>query len=108
MAVGVLKDSETIQSTGISASATTTTLMVPQLTFWRGVVVTAAITRSPLSDVGTWGRRTEALDEHGRDDHHADEDQDGDRGSDAQVQRVEQVVTAKNRNRFCAVITSGK
>src|ERR1022692_4111310 len=35
-AVDALKDSETIQSTGISASATTTRFVVPQPTLWRG------------------------------------------------------------------------
>src|SRR5437899_7218833 len=103
-AAGVLKDSETIQSTGISASATTTTLAVPQPTFWRGVVVTAAMTGSPLFDVRTGGRGAEALDEHGGDDHHADEDQDRDGGPDPQVQRLEQVVPAEDRDRSCAVV----
>src|SRR6266699_3367799 len=89
-AAGVLKDSETIQSTGISASATTTTFAVPQPAFWRGVVVTAAMTGSPLFDVRAGGRGAEALDEYGGDDHHTDEDQDGDRGPDPQDRRFHQ------------------
>src|ERR1035441_8334612 len=108
IAVGVLKDSETIQSTGIRASATTTKFAVPQLTFWRGVVVTAAISESPLCDVRAGGRSAETLDEQERDDGHADEDEDGDRRPDAQVQRVEQVVVAEDRYRPGAVGAGGQ
>ena len=60
-AVGVLKDSETSQSTGISASAMTTKFAVAQPVLWRGVM--AAISGSPLSDVRAGGRGAEALDE---------------------------------------------
>src|ERR1035441_7698554 len=103
-AVFVLKDSETIQSTGISASAMTTTFTAPQPVFCRGVVATAAISGSPLSYVRARRRGAEEFDEHEGDDHHADEDQDRDRRSDAQVQRVEQVVPAEDRDRFGIVI----
>src|SRR5713226_173429 len=68
-AVGVLKDSETSQSTGIRASAMATKFAVPQPVLCRGVM--AAISVSPLSDVGTRGRGAEALDEQDRDDRDA-------------------------------------
>src|ERR1022692_902694 len=108
MAVGALRDSETIQSTGSSASATTTRFVVPQPTFWRGVVVTAAISGSPLSDVRARGRGAEALDEQEGDDRHADEDQDRDRRTDPQVQRVEQVVPGEDRDRPGVVAALGQ
>src|SRR5580704_5638741 len=98
-ATGVLKDSETSQSTGISASAITMTLAVPQAVFCRGVVTTAAISGSPLPDVGAGGRGAEAPDEQEGDDRHADEDEDRDRRADPQVQRVEQVVVVEDRDR---------
>src|SRR5260370_11225046 len=60
-AVGVLKDSETSQSTGIKASAMATKFAVPQPVLCLGVM--AAISVSPLSDVGTRRRGAEALDE---------------------------------------------
>src|ERR1700738_3089920 len=107
-AVGVLNDSETSQSTGIIASAMTTKFAVPQLTFCRGVVVTAAISESPLSEVCARRRGAEALDEHERDDRDADEDQDRDRGPDTQVQRGEQVVVAEDRHRPGAVVPGGQ
>src|SRR5258708_10501933 len=87
-AVGVLKASETSQSTGIRASAMTTKFVVPQLTLWRGLM--PAITESPLSDARAGGRGAEALDEHDRDDRHADEDGDRDRRAEPQVQSAEQ------------------
>src|SRR5580692_3136645 len=99
IAAGVLKDSETIQSTGISASAMTTKFADPQPNFCRGVVVTAAISGSPRFDVRAGGRGAEALDEQDRDDRHADEDEDRDRRPDPQVERVEQVVVAEDRDR---------
>src|SRR5690242_8429324 len=105
-AVGVLKDSETSQSTGISASAMTTKFAVAQPVRWRGVI--AAISGSPLSDVRAGGRGAEALDEQERDDRDADEDQDRDRRPDAQVQRVEQVVVAEDRDRPGAVGAQGQ
>src|ERR1700732_957414 len=98
IAAGGLKDSETIQSTGTSASAMTTIFTDPQPNFCR-VVVTAAISRSPRSDVRARGRGPEALDEQDGDDRHADEDQDRDRRPDAQVERVEQVVVAEDGDR---------
>src|SRR5450631_3929620 len=119
-AAGVLNDSETSQSTGIRASATTTKLAVPQKDFWAtvvpwpppfrrrlvvtpavwpGVVVTVATSGSPLPDVGAGGRGAEALDERERDDRDADEDEDRDRGPDPQVQGIEQVVVAQERDR---------
>src|ERR1022692_278680 len=107
-AVGVLKDSETIHSTGISASAMTTKFAVPHPVFWRGVVITAAMSGSPLSDVGAGGRGAEALDERERDDRHADEDEDRDRRPDAQVQCVEQVVVAEHRDRPGVVGAGGQ
>src|SRR6266702_4064170 len=105
-AVGVLKDSETSQSTGISASAITTKLAVAQPVLWRGVM--AAISGSPLSDVRARGRGAEALDEQEGDDRDADEDQDRDCRPDAQVQRVEQVVVAEDRDRSGAVGAHGE
>src|ERR1700690_930517 len=105
-AAGVLKDSETSQSTGISASAITTKLAVPQPNFWRGVV-TAAISGLPLPDVRAGGRGAEALDEHEGDDRHADEDQDGYRRPDAQVERIEQVVVAEDGDR-AGVVVAGR
>src|SRR5579859_4733519 len=98
IAAGVLKDSETIQSTGMSASAMTTKFADPQPTFCRGVV-TAAISGSPRSRVRARGRGPEALDEQEGDDRHADEDQDRDRRTDSQVERVKQVVVAQDRHR---------
>src|SRR5579859_3212076 len=80
------------------ARAMTTKLAVPQPTFWRGVEVIAAISGSPLSDIRAGGRGAEALDEHEGDDRHADEDQDRYRRPDAQVERVEQVVVAEDRD----------
>src|ERR1700749_2471537 len=100
-AVGVLKDSETSQSTGISASAMTTNFAAAQPVLWRAVM--AAISGSPLSDVCAGGRGAEALDEQEGDDRDADEDQDGDRRPDAQVQRPEQVVVPQDRHRVGAV-----
>src|SRR5258708_33870802 len=76
-AVGVLKDSETSQSTGIRASAMTTKFAVPQLTLWRGVVT--AISGPPLSHVRAGASGAEALDEPDREDRHAAEPGDGDR-----------------------------
>src|SRR5258708_22383085 len=96
-AVGVLKDSETSQSTGISASAMTTKFAVAQPVLWRGVMT--AISGSPLCDVRAGGRGTEAPDEQEGDNRHADEDQDRDRRPDAQGQRVEQAVVAEDRDR---------
>src|ERR1700688_1459021 len=93
-AAGVLKDSETSQSTGIRASAMTTKFAEPQPSFCRGVV-TAAIRGSPPSDIRARRRGAEALDEQDGDDRHADEDQNRDRRPDAQVERVEQVVVAE-------------
>src|ERR1700733_4017033 len=98
IAAGVLKDSDTSQSTGISASAMTTKFADPQPTFCWGVV-TAAISGSPSSYVRARGRGTEALDKQEGDDRHADEDQDRDRRPDPQVERVEQVVVAQDRDR---------
>src|ERR1700749_3064331 len=98
---GVLKDSETSQSTGISASAMTTKFAVAQPVLWRGVM--AAISGSPLSDVCAGGRGAEALYEQEGDDRDTDEDQDGDRRPDAQVQCVEQVVVAEDRDRPGAI-----
>src|ERR1017187_6340410 len=60
-AAGVLKDSETSQSTGISASAITTRFVVAHPALWRGVI--AAISGLPLPDVRAGGRGAEALDE---------------------------------------------
>src|ERR1700728_1340819 len=97
IAAGVLKDSEAIQSTGISASAMTTTFAVPQLTFCRGVVVTAAMIGSLRSRVRARGRAAEALDEQDGDDRQADEDQNRDRRPDPGVQRVELSVVAEDR-----------
>src|SRR5580704_13489533 len=97
-AAGVLKDSDTSQSTGISASAMTTVFADPQPTFCRAVV-TAAISGSPRFDICARGRGPEALDEQDGDDRHADEDQDRDRRPDPQVERVEQVVVAEHRDR---------
>src|SRR3984957_5662243 len=99
IAAGVLKDSETIQSTGISASAMTTKFADPQPTFCRGVVTAVAISGSPSSHVRARGRGTEALDKQDCDDRHTDEDQDRDRRPDAQVESVEQVVVAQDRDR---------
>src|SRR5947209_1215912 len=93
-AVGVLKDSETSQSTGISASAMTTKFAVIQPVRSRAVI--AAISGSLPSQCRAGGRGAEALDEDDRDNRHADEDQDRDRRPDAQVQRVEQVVVAED------------
>src|ERR1700688_2733967 len=93
-AVGVFKDSETSQSTGISACAMTTRFAVSQPARRWGVIT--AISGSPLSEIRAGGRGAEALDEDDRDDRHADEDQDRDRRPDAQVQRVEQVVVAED------------
>src|SRR6516165_9297997 len=107
-AAGVLNDSETIHSTGISASATTTTFAVPQPIFCRGVVVTAAMAGLPPSRVRAGGGGAEALDEHGGDDDDADKDQDRDRGPDPQVQRLEQVVPGEDRHRFRAVVALGQ
>src|SRR6202046_1801600 len=106
MAVGVLKDSETSHSTGISASATTTRFAVPQPTFCRGVET--AISGSPLSDVRARGGGAEALDEQDGDDRHADEDQDRDRRPEPQVQRVEQVVPGEDRDRPGVVTALGQ
>src|SRR5580704_19269284 len=105
-AVGVLKDSESSQSTGISARAMTTKFAVSQPVRCRGVI--AAISRSPLSQGRAGGRGAEALDEDDRDDRHADEDEDRDRRPDAQVQRVEQVVVAEYRHRGGAVVAAGQ
>src|SRR5579859_2860570 len=98
IAAGVLKDSETIQSTGISASAMTTKFADPQPTFCR-VVDTAAISGSPRSRIRARGRGPEALDEQEGDDRHAYKDQDRDRRPDSQVERVEQVVVPEHRDR---------
>src|SRR5437667_9353351 len=92
--------------TGISASAMTTKFAVAQPVLWRGVM--AAISGSPLSDVRAGGRGAEALDEQERDDRDADEDQDRDCRPDAQVQRVEQVVIAEDRDRPGAVGAQGE
>src|SRR3984885_14127530 len=108
IAAGVLKDSEAIQSTGISASAMTTTFAVPQLTFCRGVVVTAAMIGSLRSRVRARGGGAEALDEQDGDDRHADEDQDRDRRPEPQVQRVEQVVPGEDRDRPGVVTALGQ
>src|SRR5277367_5951028 len=108
IAVGVLNDSDTSQSTGISASAMATKFAVPQPNFCRGVVVTAAMTGSPVSEVAARGRGTEAPDEQEGDDRHADEDQDGDRRPDTQVQRVEQVVVAQDRDRAGVISPGGQ
>src|ERR1700755_2663608 len=109
-AVGVLKDSETSQSTGISASAMTTKFAVAQPVLWRAVM--AAISGAPLSDsrsdVCAGAPVTEALDEQEGDDRDADEDQDGDRRPDTQVQRVEQVVVAEDRDRPGAAAAGGQ
>src|ERR1700750_3476552 len=105
-AVGVLKNSETSQSTGISASAMTTKFAVAQPVLWRAVM--AAIGGSPLADVRAGGCGAEALDEQEGDDRDADEDQDRDRRPDAQVQRVEQVVIAEDRDRPGAVGAQGE
>src|SRR5712691_13392072 len=102
-AAGVLNDSDTIHSTGIRARAITTKFAVPHPAFWRGVVMTA-ISVSPLCDVRAGGGGAEALDEDHRDDRDADEDQDRDRRSDPQVQGVEQVVVAEDRDRAGAVV----
>src|SRR5260370_12967203 len=104
--VGVLKASETSQSTGIRASAMTTKFVVPQLTLWRGVVT--AISESPLSDVRAGGRGAEALDEHDRDDRHADEDEDRDRRADPQFQRAEHVVVHTDRDRPGVISPGGQ
>src|ERR1700735_3269977 len=106
-AAGVLKDSDTSQSTGISASAMTTKFAVPQPTFCRGVG-TAATSGSPSSDVRARGRGSEALDKQDGDDRHADEDQDRDRRPDAQVERVEQVVPGEDRDRPGVVTALGQ
>src|ERR1035438_6738875 len=108
IAVGVLNDSETSQSTGIIARAMTTKFAVPHPIFCRGVVVTAAITGSPVSEVAAWGRRAEAPDEQEGDDRHTDKDQDGDRRPDAQVQRVEQVVVTQDRDRAGVISPAGQ
>src|ERR1700722_9545997 len=99
IAAGVLKDSETIQSTGISASAMTTVFADPQPTFCRVVVTAAAISGSPRSRVRARGRGPEALDEQEGDDRHANKDQDRDRRPDSQVEGVEQVVVPEHRDR---------
>src|SRR6202012_3679276 len=96
-AVGVLNDSETSQSTGISASAMTTKFATPQPTFCRGVVVTAAIGDSPASGICARGRGPEASDEDDGDDGDADEDEHRKGRDDPQVERVEQVVVAQDR-----------
>src|SRR5580704_5670503 len=105
-AVGVLNDSETSQSTGISASAMTTRFVVAQPALRAGVM--AAISGSPLSDVRAGGRGAESYDVNDGDDRDADEDQDRDRRPDAQVQRVEQVVVAEDRDRSGAVAALGE
>src|SRR5579875_2544600 len=107
IAAGVLNDSDASQSTGISASAMTTKFAVVQPTFCRAVVLTAAISVSPLIDVGAGGCGAEQPDEHEGDDRHADEDQDRNRRSDPQVERVEQVVVPEHRHRARVVSAVG-
>src|SRR6202035_1058383 len=107
IAAGVLKDSETIHSTGIATITTATVFAAPQPTFCRPVV-TAAISASSLQVVRAGGCGAEALDEQEGDDRHADEDQDGDGRPDAQVQRVEQVVVPKDRDRIRAIAAAGQ
>src|SRR6185437_15350386 len=106
-AAGVLSDSDTIQSTGIRASAMTTKLAIPHPVFWRGVEITA-MSASPLSDIRAGGGGAEALDEDHRDERDADEDQDRDRRSDPQVESVEQVVVTEDRDRPGAVVAGGQ
>src|SRR5260370_39800900 len=89
----------------MSTSITVIALAVPQLNFWR--VVVTAISASPSSLRGTWHGRAEPPDEHERDDRDADEDQDGDRRPDAQVQRREQGVVAEDRDRVGPVAAPG-
>src|SRR5258708_12612914 len=66
-AVGVLKASETSQSTGIRASPMTTKFVVPQLTLWRGVVT--AISESPLSHLPPRGPGPASHQVHARHTH---------------------------------------
>src|SRR6202012_1052494 len=96
IAVGVLNDSETSQRIGINARAMTTKFATPQPAFCRGGVI-AAMSGSPLPDVGAGGRGANAPDEESGDDRHADEDKDRDGRADAEVQRVEQVVVTEDR-----------
>src|ERR1700759_3800501 len=96
-AAGVLNDSETSHSPGITAMRTPSRLAAIQPARWRGV--RAAIRPSPRSVVGAGGGGAEPEDEDCRDDRHADEDEDRDGRPDAQVERVEQVVVPEGGHR---------
>src|ERR1039457_120775 len=91
-----------IQITGISVRATATVFAVPQPSFCRPVVLAVAISAS-LRKVRAGGGGAEALDEQERADGNADKDQDGDGRPEAEVQCLNQVAVAGDRDRAGAV-----
>ena len=79
---GVFSESEMIQSTGISAKSSTTTMRdAPE----RVLAAFRVSSQPPVSLLGERG--PEALDEDERDQDHAEEDQHRDRRAEPEVQR---------------------
>src|SRR5262245_19831945 len=115
IAAGVLNDRDTIQSTGMSASAITTKSVAPQPIRCRAVVAAISVpppflceVPSSLPEIRSGSGGAEALDEDGRDDRDADQDQDRHRRPDPEVEPGEQVVVVEDRHRVGAVRTAGE
>src|SRR5580693_6657517 len=102
-----------IQTSGISTSTIVTMLATLQPTFC-GVVATTSrapplFSSAPSSrEVRSRSGRAEALDEGDRDDRDADQDQDGQRRPETEVQPGEQVVVGQYRHRSGAVVALGE
>src|SRR3546814_9553105 len=87
-----LKDRLAIHRTGTNAYSKTRRLTTDQLILSLGVTVMSASFR-----IGSGSRSTEKFDEDERDHGHTHEDQHADRGSDAQVECLEQIVVTQNQ-----------
>src|SRR5262249_44267631 len=114
VAVGVLNDRDTIQSTGMSASAITTRSAPPQPIRCRTVLAAISVpppflceVPSSLPDVRSGSGGAEALDEDGRDDRDADQDQDRHRRPDPEVEPGEKGFVVEDRHREGAGRTAG-
>src|SRR4051794_15129803 len=93
MVFGSLNEREMIHTTGTSDSTTTIRIALPQpKPLFRRSSISV-----PLHAAGRRGG-AEALDEDRRDDRDHQEDEHGDRRSQPQVQSVEQLVVAEDRD----------
>src|ERR1700760_960338 len=101
ISLGGFSEIDSSQRTGIRANSSTSVIAIVHSEYSRAPTFISA-SRSSFFDLDA-----EAFDEDERDQHHADEDQHRDRRAEPQVQPVDQLVEAEDRDRFGVLRAAG-